>query len=1126
MSQKYFYKISILNLFSNSKVATFMKFLTLMLMVASIQVTAAGYAQRITIIGEHLTLEKVFKEIRRQTGYNFIYTSKTIKQAYPVNIHLENATIQEVLDSCFANQPLSYTIENNIIIIKPAESNIKKQLSINKVISGRIVDSTTNTPLSGVTVRVKGTNNGTTTDANGDFKLEVPDNAILLISFIGYETKEIKISNQLSLFIRLVPTSIGLNQLVVVGYGTQRKEDLTGALDVIDGNELIKRQVASTSNILIGMAPGVSVTQQSGKPGGDGASIRIRGVGSIYSSTSPLILVDNVPMSLDAIDPNDIESITILKDAASTAIFGSRAANGVILITTKRGSGQGVKLSYNGFLSKQKPTNLPKKVDAVTHMEMMNVAHQNTTGNPNSYVFDPALIQDYKTHPADNFRYFNTDWEKAILTNTGLMQNHNINITLGSEKVKLFAAGTYLNQQGLTANTYFKKYDFRTNMDISLNSKLTLHGDLIYNHSTRHYPGQATPEFIIRQMLGMPAIGAGKFAEGKYGDAGQSNKRNPIGQAEHGGFNDAELPSVVLKAAFTYKPLKGLELYGFFANNNYSSHAKNFLQNYAVYKPDYVTNTLIFDSYYPGQNSISESYSEGRDNLYTLQGTYHYTIKQHDFKLLGGFQAEDVTYQSFSASRSNLPSDQPYLSVGTANFNNSSSVSENALASFYGRLNYAFADKYLLEVNGRYDGSSRFSQAAHKQWGFFPSASAGWIVSKENFFRKWLKYIEFIKIRGSYGILGNQSIGSDYPFVAQLSSSNSLGYYFNNSFNSGVAQLVSANPEITWEQSKQLDVGIDMQILKAISMTFDYYKRNISHMLLIRPIPSFVGLGAPYVNAGSMQNIGWEFSIQYRYNSENVSFDLSGNLSNVNNKVIDLGGQDISEGLLFSTPGKPLRSYYGYIAEGLFQTPDEVTNWAFQDAKTSPGDIKYKDVSGPNGKPDGKIDGYDRVILGDNYPHYEYGINVDASWKGFDINIFIQGVAKRLNYISGTGAWAFYSSDFIATAYEWQRDYWTPNNPHAKYPRLTENLDINWKNSSYWLYNGAYMRLKNISIGYSIPKKLLYPMGIDQIRLYVSGLNLFTISHYAPGFDPEINNVNGEFYPIMKTYTVGANIRF
>ncbi|MCL6523837.1 MAG: TonB-dependent receptor [Thermoflavifilum sp.] len=1106
-----------------------MKLASILLLLACIQVSAASYGQQVTITGKHLSLPHIFREIRKQTGYHFVYTNKTIQRARPVDIDIKNAPLEEALRQCFSQQPLSYVIEDKVIIVAPKTFTSDHQVKpiLQEPIEGVVVDSSTQQPLSGVSIHIKGTNTGTITDANGHFSIELPEEATtLVISYIGYERKEISINGSKFLRISLVPTVVGLNQLVVVGYGVQKKEDLTGSLTTLNTEDLTKRQVASTSNILIGVAPGVSVTQQSGKPGGDGASIMIRGVGSIYSSTAPLILVDNVPMSLDAIDPNDIESITILKDAASTAIFGSRAANGVILITTKRGEGQGVHIAYNGFISKQKPTNLPKKVDAVTHMEMVNVAHQNTTGNPNSYVFDPALIQEYKTHPADNFKYFNTDWEKAILTNSGLMQNHNLNLTVGSDKIKLFAGGTFLNQEGLTANTYYRKYDFRTNMDIQLSKKLSLHGDIVYNHSTRHYPGQATPEFIIRQMLGMPAIGPGKFAEGKYGDAGQSNKRNPIGQAEHGGFNEAQLPSTVLKAAFTYKPFKGFELYGFFANNNFSAHGKNFLQNYAVYKPDYVTNTLIFDSYYPGQNSISESYSEGRDNLYTLQGTFEKYFSVHYFKILGGFQAEDVTYQSFSASRSNLPYDQPYLTVGTANFNNSSSISQNALAGFYGRINYAYADKYLIELNGRYDGSSRFSQEAHKQWGFFPSASAGWILSKEKFFYPVLKYIDFLKIRGSYGVLGNQSIGSNYPFVASLSSSSSLGYYFNNTFTSGVAQLVSANPEITWERSKQLDIGLDMEMFRSLSITFDYYKRKISHMLLVRPIPSFVGLGAPYVNAGAMQNIGWETSVQYHYSTSNFKLNVSGNLSDVKNKVLDLGGQDIAEGLLFSTPGKPLRSYYGYIAEGLFQSTDEVANWAFQDPKTSPGDIKYKDISGPDGKPDGKIDGYDRVILGDNYPHYEYGMGIDASYKGFDFSIFIQGVAKRKNYISGTGAWAFYSADFIATAYEWQKDYWTPQNPHAKYPRLTENLDINWKNSSYWLYNGAYMRLKNISLGYSIPNSILKKLNVSQIRVYISALNLFTISHYAPGFDPEINNVNGEFYPIMKTFTGGVNIRF
>ena len=1110
-----------------------MRLTVLLIIISTLTISAKSYSQKVNLSMRNVPIESVFTQIREQTGCSFLWTEETLKGLRPVSVSVHNVSLTQAVQAALKGLPLAYNIHGNVVYI---EREVIPLLYINPTteplvipqheITGEVVDAATGSPLIGVTIREKGSSSGTTTDVNGKFSLNVSDNSVLQISFLGYTSLEVPVNGRSNVQIKLSVSTTSLNQLVVVGYGTEVKKDLTGAVNSFSSKELTRRQVASTSNLLEGLAPGVTATQQSGKPGGDGASIRIRGIGSIYSSTAPLILVDNVPMSLDAIDPNDIESISILKDAASTAIFGSRAANGVILVTTKRGSGKGIKVKYNGFLSIQGPTNLPKKVDAITHMEMINIAHQNTTGNTDSYVFDPSLIEAYKTHPADNFKYFNTDWEKAILTNTGLMHNQNVSISEGTDKIKFFGSGTYLNQQGLTANTFFEKYDFRMNTDIELNKKLTLHGDFVYNTSTRHYPGGSSPEFIIRQMLGMPAIGAGKFGENKYGDAGQSNKRNPIGQAEHSGFNESKSPSLVLKTAFTYVPIKGLKIYGFFANNNYSSHSKVFLQNYAVYDPNYANNTLVFDNYYPGQNSISEAYSESRDNSYLLQGTYSLNKGKHSIKILGGFQAEDVTSQSFSASRSDLPSDEPYLSVGTNNFNNNSNISQYGLASFYSRINYSFSDKYLLELNERYDGSSRFSQSVNKQWGSFPSASVGWIMTKEKFFEPLLNIIDFAKIRTSYGILGNQNIGNNYPFVATLNNDASLGYYFNNSFTSGVAQLVAANPDISWELSKQFDAGLDMELFNSLSLTFDYYKRDISKLLLIRPIPNYVGLGAPYVNAGSMTNRGWELEIGYRFTKNKFNFNIRGNLSNVVNKVINLGGQDIAEGLLFSTPGYPLRSYYGYIAEGLFQSDNEVAKSPFQDAKTKAGDIKYKDVSGPDGKPDGKINGFDRVILGNNYPHYEYGINLNASWEGFDINVLVQGVAKRLNYISGTGAWAFYSSDFIATAYQWQRDYWTPNNPDAKYPRLTENLDINWKNSSYWLKNGAYMRIKNVQLGYTVPSKITQRIKINSIRFYISGQNLLTVSHYVPGFDPEINNVNGEFYPIMKTYTVGMNIDF
>ncbi len=991
-------------------------------------------------------------------------------------------------------------------------------------IAGKITDHDSGEPLPGVTVRVKGKSIAVQTDAKGLFSLNAGAQDILICSIVGYNQAEQTVGTTTNLQIQLTSQAIALKDLVVVGYGTQKKANLTGALTVLKTEDLTKRQVASASNLLQGFVPGVMVTQQSGKPGTDGASIRIRGEGSVYAGSSPLILVDGVQMNLDQIDPNAIESITVLKDAASTAIYGSRATNGVILVTTRRGKGTGLSMQYNAFVSKQAATNLPEKVNAIEHMQYANIARQNSTNNPNAFAFDTALINKYKNNPTDNFNYFNTDWEKLILTNSGMMQNHNLNLSLGSENIRFFASGTYMKQQGLTPNTYYSRYDLRMNADIRISEKLSMKGDFIYNKSARNEPGGATPEFIIKQMLGMPANAAGKFADGKYGDAGQSAKRNPVGQAEASGFNLNEMPSNILKATLVYKPVKELEFEAWFSNNTYNAHNKKFTQNYAVYRPDYTNKQLVFDSYYPAQSMLQESYSNNKLNYYTIQGTFNKTFGGHEVKLLAGYQAEDFSVSSLGASRTDFPSNDPYMGIGTKNFNNSGGASQYFLQSFYGRLNYNYRGKYLVELNGRADGSSRFSQEFHNQWGYYPSISAGWILSKENFFSGLTNAISFAKIRASYGSLGNQSLPEYYPFVATLNTTD-FNYYFNSRNNSGVAQTAAANPMISWEKSTQQDIGLDMVFLKdRLSLTFDYYKKEVSAMLLKKPIPNYVGLTAPYVNIGSMENKGWELALGWKDHIGTFRYDVGLNLSDVRNKVKDLGGVNIIDGAFITTPGSPVRSYYGYQTDGYYQNDAEVTKGPFYQSTTRPGDIRYKDISGPDGKPDGKIDGYDRIVLGDNMPHYEYSLNLNGAWKGFDINVFFQGVAQRNNYVSGTGAWAFYSADFIATMYTWQKDFWTPNNPNAAYPRLTENPSF--PTSSFWMKNGAYFRLKNIALGYTFNGKQLRFARINSLRIYVSGSNLLTHSKYAPGFDPEINNVTGDFYPIMKTYNAGLNLKF
>lgn len=1020
-------------------------------------------------------------------------------------------------------------------------------LAQQRTLTGKVTDQSNGQELPGVSVTIKGSQRGAVTGANGTFSISTEPTAVLVFSFIGYNSTEVAVGTRETVNVALEPSSQNLEEVVVVGYGTQKRATLTAAVTQLRREDLVVRQVATASNLLQGLAPGVTVTQQSGRPGADGASINIRGVGSLFAGTTPLLVIDGVQQpinsleTLNNIDPNNIESITVLKDAGSAAIYGARAANGVIVVRTRRGATDGIQIDYNGFVSGQQATRLPERITGLEHMLLRNQAVANTSGAAATPEFSTTFVDAYRANPTDNFRYFDTDWLGSVLSNTGLMQNHNLNISGGSDRIKFFAAGTYLNQQGLTPNTSFKRFDLRFNTDVKLTKNLTFQGDLIYTNATENQPGGSTAEFIIRQAIGYPAIGPGKFGPGQYGDAAQSNFRNPIGSAEASGFNRINRPNTIFRGNLTYKPFSFMDVEAQFSSNSRESVQKRFLQNYQVFRPNLTTNNLDFVANYPGVNQISDAINRTQLTNYLIQTNFYKTLVLSELKLQLGFQAEDFYGETLSASRTNLPSDQPYQVVGTLNQSNNSSVSDYALAAFFGRFNYTFDNKYLLEVNGRYDGSSRFSQIQNQQWGFFPSVSAGWVISREKFLNGLNNTVTFAKVRGSYGQLGNQNlINSDgspafYPFSATFDLGQN--YYFNNVLNFGVAQTGAVNNQITWETSTQANVGVDLTLFKNFNITADVYQRTISNLLLQRPIPNFTGFSPAFVNAGSMQNNGWELSMSYRNQTAGgLKYSVTGLLSDVKNKVIDLGGQDVITGRNISTPGQPSRSYYGYLSDGLYQNADQVAadNALDGDAKTpfiasttAPGDVRYKDISGPNGKPDGVINGFDRTIIGNPFPRHSYSLTTNLGWKGFDLNVFFQGVGSRDSYVSGNGAWAFYSADFISSAFAIHRDAWTPANPNASYPRLTTDQGtFNWKDSNYWVRNAAYLRLKNVQLGYTIPASVSRKLNIRSARIYVSGQNLATFTNFLQGFDPEKEDQNGDFYPVMRTTTVGLNLKF
>jgi len=1013
-------------------------------------------------------------------------------------------------------------------------------------VSGRVTSAGTGNPAEGISVVVKGKKAGTITGANGNFTILADKNADLVFSGIGFTTKEAKVTGEL-IDIVLQPTAGDLGEVVVVGYGSQKKASLTGSLVTLNNAALNRRQVSSTSQALQGLAPGVTVQQQSGRPGADGASIIIRGQGSIQGNNAPLIIVDGLALaSLDLIDPNAIESITLLKDAASTSIYGNRASNGVILVKTKRASGQQMKLSYNGFVTKQEATAIPERVSAIDHMLLSNEAERNRTGNPNAFVFPQTLIDRYRTTPANNLDVIDTDWLKEVLTNTGLMQNHNVQLNAGGERMSLFGSFSYLSQQGLIPNSAFNKYDLRLNPEFKVSKKLTLIGVLAYTNSITTNPSTGSAEFIIRQAIGLPAIGGGKYGPGMYGTAAQSNNRNPIAMAEATGNSVVNNNILLTRFGFNFHPIAGLEIEGYWGRQTSNPYTKSWVTNANIYQPNLASSSYSLIGTWPGTTSLSEAWNNNIYTTYLGQATYTKRLGNHTFKFLAGGQSELFTNNFFGASRQGfINPNQPYLSLGSGIRDNNAGANELALAGFFARFNYSYKDKYFLELNGRRDGSSRFSQALDKQWGNFGSISAAWVFSKEKFMESLDKDIVFGKLRASLGGNGNQNIGNSFyvfdAFYQQAGYTNpasspnlNTNSYFGNVTNLGLALLQFSNPQLGWETSKQWNIGLDLTLAKNFTFTADYYVKTQKDLLLQRTLPASAGgLTNPFVNAGNMENRGWEFTVNYKNRFGKLGVDITAMVSDVKNQVTSLvpGTPFIGDGIR-TAPGQAAGSYFGYVTAGYFSDSTEIKAAPVQFGipwnvsplvGPKPGDVRYTDLN-----KDGKVDGDDRTFIGNAFPRYEYSININLNYGNWDLNIFGQGVGQRNNFLSGTGAVPFNSADFAASLLSIHKNYWRPDNENALFPRLLPSGSggNNYLLATQWIRSAAYFRIKNINLGYTLPQSVLSKTKISNFRIYFSCANLLTLSNAWKGFDPEINSANAEFYPLMRTFTGGINVTF
>ena len=771
--------------------------------------------------------------------------------------------------------------------------------------------------LPGVSIVVAGTNLGTITDVNGKYSINVKKGSKLIFSYVGYRAHE-AVANQSTINVKMKTDAIQLEEAVVVGYATQKKATLTGAVSSVSSENLTKRNVASLSTALQGAMPGVTIQQTSGQPGSDGGQIRVRGIGSIKSDQDPLVLVDGIEMDINQVDANTVASVSVLKDAASASIYGSRASNGVILITTKRGKAGKVTTTYSGYLTVQRPTNMPEPVAAWEYLQ----AELNSWDNAGASVSNAQreqqlrLIEEQRTLKPDNWTRYDTDWKKETLKDNSLMHSHNVTVSGGSEDISFFASGSYLSQDGLIPNDNFDRTNLRLNADAKILSWMKLGIETNLRQSNLLNPGISTPKAIINQALYMlPHISAAKELDGNWGYG--KNGINPTAAANASGEKKVRTSEALVNGTLTFTPIKGLELIGQYSRRQVSKRTRTLITPYLT------SLSGMVKAEYPDHDSLKEEWEQTVRNYYRAQASYERTMNDHYAKLLVGFQAEDSEFTSFYGAKQGFDLERYYLDNGDgATASSGGGANSWAMMSWYGRLNYNYQQRYLLEVNGRYDGSSRFTK--NNRWGFFPSVSAGWVVSQENFLKNTTDIIDILKLRVSYGLLGNQNIGN-YPYAAVVKPG--YGYYLGDdkSLTPGVAQTTLSNSDISWEKSKQFDVGIDLSLWNGLlSITADYYIKNIYDMLLTFPLPYYAGMQPAYSNAGDMSNKGWEISIGHKNRIKDFNYGATFTLSDNRNKITNLNGLNSQDKTMVE--GYPNNGIWGYLSDGYYQDWDDVAN--------------------------------------------------------------------------------------------------------------------------------------------------------------------------------------------------------
>ncbi len=992
-------------------------------------------------------------------------------------------------------------------------------------VTGTVTDSKTGDALPGVNVVIQGTVTGIITDAGGSYALNVPGpSSILTFSFLGYVSQSITVGNQSTINVSLVEELTALDEVVVVGYGTQQKVNLTGSVGAVQGAEIAKRPTPNVQNLLQGRISGLQITQSSGTPGADAGTIRIRGLGTFSSTGSnPLVLVDGVEGNLTNLNPNDIESISVLKDAASAAIYGARAANGVILVTTKRGKSGDISVEYHVTLEAHEATRLPELLtNSADYMELWNEA--NLRSGKQAY-FTQAEIDAFRSHPNDPVNYPNFDWVNYVFK-TAFVQNHHLSVTGGNEKTSFNLSAGYLDQGGIVPLYDFKRYNFLFSLDTKIRDWLTIGGNVqgMQKDIVQDVQGANNEAYFIMHAFGpgpnytptmtLPDGSTGYVA--RYSSSiAEWTVRNPMAIVAQG--SNTQKNYIVRPQLYAdIKITKDLNWYTKGAVNFDYSFRKNHehaINCYYFKDGTFAHNGAVWNL------GVRDAMATGFTT--TLYSTLNYrkTIAEdHRLNILAGYNQESAFNRSLNGNRIYFPTDNlRELNAGSSlNQSTAGTANEWAIQSFFGRINYDIRSKYLFEVNARYDGTSRIHP--NTRWGFFPSVSAAWRLSQESFMQD-IEWLDNLKIRASWGQLGNQNVGT-YPYQNVLGTTS----YPFSALESGVRLTRMVDQSLKWETTSVTDIGVDGNILNGLlTLTVDWYNKFTDDILYSIPVPASVGLSAPTVNGGQLRNRGWDFELGHNNRFGEVAYNLNFNLSFFKNEVVSIlsptyGNNTIQEGL-------PYNSYYMIEWIGIFQNEAEIAEAPLHPFNPKPGDLRYKDQND-----DGVINAQDRVVVDGYYPDFYYGGGLNVTWRNLDFTAFFQGVQGVKNYLGGQHrAWGLVpfvqgsppTKDFV-------KNRWTESNPTNKYPAIYEQSygPVNGTASTFWLYDASYLRLKNLRIGYTLPVSITQKIRLKEAQIYFSGDNLITITDY-PGTDPEKSSLTASYstYPQVTTYAFGIRVK-